>query len=133
MACLRHEAQKLVLQNMKQACQLSRHKTWCYLRRNGGSYSTRILRCSSQLSLVTFRRWVILWYHSFDVTAFLVFLSDRGLRVHDGAHLSWVCDSNTYNYYCTHCPDPKRFGRWFFFCHHVAYNRVYSVRPIRKS
>jgi hypothetical protein len=58
-------------------------------------------RCSSQLSLVTIRRWIILWHHRFDRTGFLMFLSDLGLRVHDVSHLSWKCDStcNTHNDY----------------------------------
>jgi len=88
---------------------------------------------SSQLSLVTIRRWIILWHHGFDRTCFLIFLSDLGLRVYDVSHLSWKCDSNTHNYYCRHCAQPKHFRSWFCFCHQAAYNRLSSVLPIRKS
>jgi hypothetical protein len=50
MASLRHEAQKLVPQIMKQGCQILLHKTWCYLRRNGDNYRTRNFKI--QLSVV---------------------------------------------------------------------------------
>lgn len=97
----------------------------------GGKHGTE--RCNSQLSFVTIRSWIILWHHRFDRTGFLIFLSDRRLRVHYVSYLSWKCDSNTHNYYCRHCPHPKPFRSWFCFCHQVAYNRLYSVRSIRKS
>lgn len=91
------------------------------------------LRCSSQLSLVTIRKWIILWYHIFDRTGFLIFLSDLVLSVRDVSQVSWKYDSNTHDYYCRHCPHPKLFGSWFCLCHQVAYNGLYSVLLIRKS